>query len=59
VTGTVTSVQNVVRSVNRAGSPSRTSCSSPLASAEAVLFDDEKELGVVVIDHRRRTTTSR
>src|SRR5262249_25405846 len=50
VTGTVTSVQNVVRSVNRAGLAVQDIVLEPLASAEAVLFDDEKELGVVVID---------
>ena len=48
VTGTVTSVQNVVRSVNRAGLAVQDIVLEPLASAEAVLFDDEKELGVVV-----------
>src|SRR2546430_2734652 len=56
VTGTVTSVQNVVRSVNRAGLGVRTMVLEPLASAEAVLFDDEKELGVVVIDIGGGTT---
>ena len=44
VTGTVTSVQNVVRSVNRAGLAVQDIVLEPLASAEAVLFDDEKAL---------------
>jgi len=56
VTGTVTSVQNVVRSVNRAGLAVQDIVLEPLASAEAVLFDDEKELGVVVIDIGGGTT---
>src|SRR6267378_1841519 len=46
VTGAVTSVQNVVRSVNRAGLAVQDIVLEPLASAEAVLYDDEKELGV-------------
>src|SRR6058998_4308712 len=56
VTGTVTSVQNMVRSVNRAGLAVQDIVLEPLASAEAVLFDDEKELGVVVIDIGGGTT---
>ena len=56
VTGTVTSVQNVVRSVNRAGLAVQDIVLEPLASAEAVLFDDEKELGVLVIDIGGGTT---
>jgi cell division protein FtsA len=56
VTGTVTSVQNVVRSGNRAGLAVQDIVLEPLASAEAVLFDDEKELGVVVIDIGGGTT---
>ncbi|PYN75808.1 MAG: cell division protein FtsA [Candidatus Rokuibacteriota bacterium] len=56
VTGTVTSVQNVIRSVNRAGLAVQDIVLEPLASAEAVLFDDEKELGIVVIDIGGGTT---
>jgi len=56
VTGAVTSVQNVVRSVNRAGLTVQDIVLEPLASAEAVLYDDEKELGVVVIDIGGGTT---
>ena len=56
VTGAVTSVQNVVRSVNRAGLAVQDIVLEPLASAEAVLYDDEKELGVVVIDIGGGTT---
>src|SRR5256884_2887555 len=50
VTAAVTSVQNVVRSVNRAGLAVHDVILEPLASAEAVLYEDEKELGVVVVD---------
>ena len=56
VTGAVTSVQNVVRSVNRAGLTVHDLVLEPLASAEAVLDADEKELGVVVIDIGGGTT---
>jgi len=52
----VTSVQNVVRSVNRAGLEVRDIVLEPLASAEAVLYGDEKELGVVLIDIGGGTT---
>ena len=54
VTAAVTSVQNVVRAVNRAGLTVQDVVLEPIASAEAVLFPDEKELGVVAHRHRRR-----
>src|SRR6058998_1850233 len=56
VTAAVTSVQNVVRSVNRAGLAVHDIILEPLASAEAVLYEDEKELGVVVVDIGGGTT---
>jgi cell division protein FtsA len=56
VTAAVTSVQNVVRSVNRAGLTVHDVVLEPLASAAAVLEPDEKELGVVVIDIGGGTT---
>jgi cell division protein FtsA len=56
VTGAMTSVQNVVRSVNRAGLEVRDIVLEPLASAEAVLYPDEKELGVVLVDIGGGTT---
>jgi cell division protein FtsA len=56
VTGAITSVQNVVRSVNRAGLTVHDIVLEPLASAEAVLYADEKELGVVLIDIGGGTT---
>jgi cell division protein FtsA len=56
VSGAVTSVQNVIRSVNRAGLAVQDVVLEPLASAEAVLFDDERELGIVLIDIGGGTT---
>jgi cell division protein FtsA len=56
VTGAVTSVQNVIRSVNRAGLAVQDIVLEPLASAEAVLLADEKELGVLLIDIGGGTT---
>ena len=56
VTAAVTSVQNVIRSVNRAGLTVQDVVLEPIASAEAVLFPDEKELGVLVIDIGGGTT---
>jgi len=56
VTGGVTSVQNIVRSVERAGLQVADIILQPLASAEAILSADEKELGVVLIDIGGGTT---
>jgi len=56
VTGAVLAVQNVVRSVNRAGLAVQDIVLEPIASAEAVLYGDERELGVVVIDIGGGTT---
>jgi cell division protein FtsA len=56
VTGAMTSVQNVVRSVNRAGLTVQDIVLEPLASAEAVLLPDEKEIGVVIVDIGGGTT---
>jgi cell division protein FtsA len=56
VTGAVTSVQNVIRSVNRAGLAVQDIVLEPIASSEAVLFHDERELGVLVIDIGGGTT---
>jgi len=50
VTGAITSAQNIVRSINRAGLDVRDIILEPLASSEAVLDRDEKELGVAVLD---------
>jgi cell division protein FtsA len=56
VTGAITSVQNVIRSVNRAGLAVQDIVLEPIASSEAVLFHDERELGVLVIDIGGGTT---
>ena len=56
MSGASTSVQNVIRSVNRAGLAVHDLVLQPLASAEAVLFEDERELGVVIIDIGGGTT---
>ncbi len=56
VTGAVTSVQNVIRSVNRAGLQVQDLVLEPLASAEAVVSAEEKELGVLLVDLGGGTT---
>lgn len=50
VTAAVASAQNVVKSVNRAGLEVRDIVLEQLASSEAVLTPDEKELGVALVD---------
>ncbi|MFQ5559270.1 MAG: cell division protein FtsA [Nitrospinota bacterium] len=50
VTGAVASAQNIVRTVNRAGLEVNDIVLEQLASSEAVLDPDEKELGVAVVD---------
>lgn len=50
VTGAVASVQNLVRSCITAGIAVNDIIFEPLASAEAVLSADEKELGVALLD---------
>ena len=49
ITAAVTSAQNIVKSVNRAGFKAKNIILEPLASAKAVLSNDEKELGTVEI----------
>jgi cell division protein FtsA len=56
VTGAVTSVQNVIRSVNRAGLQVQDIVLEPLASSEAVVAAEEKELGILLIDLGGGTT---
>ena len=56
VTGAVASAQNIVKSVNRTGYMVNDIVLEPLASALATLKDDEKELGVVLIDIGGGTT---
>ena len=50
VTGAASSSQNLIACVNRAGVHVRHMVIEQLAAAEAVLTDDEKELGVALID---------
>lgn len=50
VTGAVTSAQNIVKSVTRAGLRVNDIVLEQLASSKAVLTDDEKELGVAMLD---------
>lgn len=50
VTGAVSSAQNIVKCANKSGLNVSEICLEPIASAEAVLSEDEKELGVVLVD---------
>ncbi len=50
VTGAVSSAQNIIKCANKAGLNVAEICLEPIASAEAVLTEDEKELGVILID---------
>jgi len=56
VTATFTSVQNLVKSCKKAGLEVIDIVFGPLASAEAVLTQDEKELGVGIVDIGGGTT---
>src|SRR3954464_9570544 len=50
VTGAVSSTQNIVACVNRAGVTVADTVIEQLAASEAVLTQDEKELGVALVD---------
>jgi cell division protein FtsA len=56
VTAAVTSAQNIVKCANRAGLNVMDIVLEPLASAEAALAGDERELGVCLIDIGGGTT---
>jgi cell division protein FtsA len=56
VTGSSASVQNIVKSVNRVGLDIDDIVLEQLASSEAVLSADEKDLGVVLLDIGGGTT---
>jgi cell division protein FtsA len=56
VTGAVTCVQNLLKCCEKAGLDVIDIVFEPLASAEAILTDDEKELGVAVVDIGGGTT---
>ena len=50
VTGAVTSARNLVKCVNRAGLDVVDIVLQPLASSEAVLTEEERELGIAMVD---------
>jgi cell division protein FtsA len=56
VTGAVSAVENVTKCVRRCGLEVRDVMLQPLASARAVLNEDEKELGVCLMDIGAGTT---
>ncbi len=56
VTGAVSAVQNIMKCVRRCGLEVRDVVLQPLASAMAVLSEDEKDLGVCLVDIGGGTT---
>lgn len=56
VTASATTVLNIVKSVNGAGLEVLGIVAEPLATSESVLTEDEKELGVLLIDIGAGTT---
>lgn len=56
VTAAMSCVQNVIRCAERCGLAAADVVLQPLASAEAVLSEDEKEIGVAVVDIGGGTT---
>jgi len=56
ITGAMTAIQNLVKSVERAELDVVGIILQPLASSEAVLTDDERELGVAMVDLGGGTT---
>ncbi len=56
VTGSITSAQNLIKCVNRAGFKVDEVVLQSLASSRAVLKEDEKEMGVLMIDLGGGTT---
>jgi cell division protein FtsA len=56
ITGAVTSAKNICRSIQRANLKVLDLVLEPLASSHAVLGDDERDLGVVVLDIGGGTT---
>lgn len=50
VTGAVSAAQNIIKCCNKAGLNVAEIALQPIASSEAVLSNDEKELGVVLVD---------
>ena len=56
ITAATTSIQNMIKSVGKAGFQHRDVVFNPIASAEAVIGKDERELGVALIDIGGGTT---
>lgn len=56
ITGAITALQNIQKCVNRCGLQVSDIMLQPLASGQAVLTEDEKDLGVCVIDIGGGTT---
>ncbi len=56
ITGSVSSAENLLKCVNRAGFRVQDIVLESLASSEAVLSEDEKELGVLLVDLGGGTT---
>lgn len=56
VTGAVTSIQNIIKAINSAGLACEDIVLQPLASGLAVLDEDERRLGVILIDIGAGTT---
>jgi cell division protein FtsA len=56
VTGAVSAVQNIIKCIRRCGLEVSDLILQPMASADAVLTPDEKELGVVLVDIGGGTT---
>ena len=56
VTGAVTSAQNIIKCANRAGLDVYDIVLESLASSEAILIDEEKNLGVALVDFGGGTT---
>ncbi|MGZ5079513.1 MAG: cell division protein FtsA [Usitatibacter sp.] len=56
VTGAVSAAQNIMKCVRRCGLEVKDLMLQPLASADAVLLDDERDLGVCLVDIGGGTT---
>ncbi len=56
VTGAISTAQNLIKCANRAGIQVTKLCLQPIASSAAVLSNDEKELGVALVDIGGGTT---
>ena len=56
VTGAVSAAQNIMKCVRRCGLEVKDLMLQPLASADAVLLDDERDLGVCLVDVGGGTT---